>query len=327
MSFGMSYEGPFQGAQASHGTATIRRRWLRGKHWVFLLLCMGMSIGLLSLWAAQGLSGWSVVATLFVLSWDYTVTTMFVNTTTIQGDAAGVKVTYGPLPSLFGLKQTLARANLKQLFTAKFGSMFAVKAQLTDGNEVYLVRPLISAEQALFVEQQLEKVLGLADFAVEGELGSDALTLQGDPVKGGASGALLGLLIPVFIGGTITLFYFMARSEVTGALEASAPLGSWSFQPDDCASGQHEGFGGVTLTSEKSPGRAVRVVMDPIKGMLVVAITPGQKNQVFDDEQCRVFHVQVERSNTNINDVWGMQGKTNLECPGLRGAVSYAGCY
>ena len=290
-------------------------------------MCMGMSIGVVLLWQAQGLSGWSVVATLFVLSWDYTVTTMFVNTTTIQGDAAGVKVRYGPLPSLFGLNQTLARANLKQLFTSKFGSMFAVKAQLSDGNEVYLVRPLISAEQALFVEQQLEKALGLVDFAVEGELGSEALTLAGAPVAGAKSGALLGLLIPVFIGAAVLLFYFMARSEVTGALQVSGPLGSFDFKPDDCASGQHEGFGGVTLSSSQSPDRAVRVVMDPVKGMLVVVKTPGQKNQVLDAEHCPVFQVHVERSSTNINDVWGMQGTSTLECPGLKGAVSYAGCY
>ena len=115
MSFGVSYEGPFEGAQAAQGAATIRRRWLRGKHWVFLLLCMAMSVGVVSLWQAQGLSGWSVVATLFVLSWDYTVTTMFVNTTTIRGDAAGVKVTHGPLPSLFGQNHTLDRLARKPL--------------------------------------------------------------------------------------------------------------------------------------------------------------------------------------------------------------------
>ena len=323
----MSYEGPFQGAQASHGTATIRRPWLRGKHWVFLLMCLGMSIGVVLLWQVQGLSGWSVVATLFVLSWDYNVTTMFVNTTTIQGDAAGVKVMHGPLPSLFGQNQALARATVKQLFTAKFGAMFAVKAQLTDGKEVYLVRPLISAEQALFVEQQLEKALGLVDFAVEGELGSDALTLEGTPVAGAKSGALLGLLIPVFVGVACLLFYFMARSEVSGALQVSGPLASWTFKPDDCASGQHEGFGGVTLSSSGSPDRAVRVVMDPVKGMLVVVKSPGQKNQVLDADHCPVFQVHVERSSTNINDVWGMQGTSTLECPGLKGAVSYAGCY
>jgi len=321
-------EGGLFGLGAAPGPITIRRRWLRGKHWIFLLVCAAASVGVALLWQNQGLTGWSVVATLFVLSWDYNVTTMFVNSTVIRADRAGVDVKHGPLPSLFGLGQRLAREQVKQLFAASFGKLFAVKAQLVDGKELNLVRPLVSAEQALFVEQQLEKSLGITDFAVEGEIeGASQLTLDGKPVTGARSGAALGCLIPVFIGGAIALFFFVAQSEVSGMLQASGPLGSWKFEPDDCGSGQLEGFAGVTLTSEKDAGRAVRLIKDPVKGALVVVLAPGSKNQVFTAEQCPVFLIDVERSNTQINDVWSMQGTSTLDCPGLKGAVSFAGCH
>lgn len=324
----MSFEGgSLFGLQTPEAPVTIRRRWLRGKHWIFLLICVGLSVALVILWQNHGLTAWTVIGTLFVLSWDYNVTTTFVNSTTIRADKAGVEVRYGPMPSLLGAGRRVARDQLKQLYAAKFGNLFSVKAQLVDGKELELVRPLSSEEQALFVEQQLEKALGLADYAVEGELGSATPpTIDGQPVTGGGSGAALGCLIPVFIGGMLAVFYFATKTEVSGALTATPPLGAWTFQPDDCNSGQLEGFAGVTLISSKVSGTEVRLIKDPVKGTLVVATANGIR-KVFEPGQCSVFHVNVERSNTQINDVWAMQGTSTLECPGLRGAVSFAGCH
>lgn len=325
----MSFEGGgLFGAQTPQSPVTIRRRWLRGKHWAFLLICAGISVGWVALWQSYGLNVWTVLAALFVLSWDYNVTTMFVNSTTIRADAAGIDVRHGPMPSLFGRGKRLAREQVKQLFASNFGSMFMVKAQLVDGNELELVKPLISAEQALFVEQQLEKALGLVDYAVEGELGGPTTaTVDGKPVVGAGSGAALGFLIPVFVGGILIFSYYATKSEASGVLQASAPLGSWTFHPDDCGSGQLEGFAGVVLSSRKNRGREVRLIKDPVKGALVVVIQPGMKNQVFAADQCPVFLIDVERTSTQVNDVWSMEGTSTLDCPGLRGAVSFAGCH
>ncbi len=324
----MSFEGGgLFGAHDPRSPVTIRRRWLRGKHWIFLLICAGVSVGLVLSWQAYGLTGWTVIGTLFVLSWDYNVTAMFVNSTTIRADATGVDVRHGPMPSLFGMGRRLAREQVKQLFAANFGTLYLVKAQLTDGQEIDLVKPLVSAEQALFVEQQLEKALGLVDYAVDGELGgATPQSIDGKPVAGAGSGAALGLLIPVFIGGMLAFFYFATKSEVSGALTASAPLGSWTFQPDDCGSGQLEGFAGVVLSSSKDSGTEVRLIKDPVKGTLVVVTAQGAR-KVLEPAQCPVFLVNVERTSTQVNDVWSMQGTSTLDCPGLRGAVSFAGCH
>lgn len=305
---------------------TIRRRWLRGKHWVFLFICMAMSVVLVTLWSNHEPSVWLVLGTLFVLSWDYNVTTMFVNMTTITADAREVRITHGPLPSLFGRNQRVERERIQQLSATKFGAQFAVKVHLVDGTSSFLVAPLVAAEQALFVEQQLEKTLGLVDFAVEGEIGAP-LAIAGEAVPGAKSGAAVALLVPIFVIATIGLFFMMASTELAGALKANGPIGSWTFTPDDCSSGQRVGFGGVVLQSEADSSRVVRVVSDPVKGTLVVVAPRAGKNVVFDAEQCPVFDVRVDRSNTQINDIWAMQGTVTLDCPGLTGSVSFAGCH
>lgn len=310
------------------GGIEIRRPWLRSKHWAFLVVCVIGSAVVGKLWLDQGPSAGLIVASVFALNWDLMVLTMFLNLTTVRADAAGVQVRHTPLPSLFARNVSISRAQLKQLFTIKYGSGFAVKAELNDGRSVNLVTPLVAADQALFIEQQLERVLGLVDFEVEGELGSQPgeLTVQGEPLKGARSGAAVALTVPALVIGVLVLFFVMASTSVEGTLHASGTLGNWELTPDDCVSGQREGFGGVMLTTSGS-GRALRVVNDPVKGMLLVLVQPGRDNQVLGKASCSSFDVQTERTNTNINDIWAVDGHANIDCPELRGKVTFEGCH
>jgi hypothetical protein len=170
-------------------------------------------------------------------------------------------------------------------------------------------------------------VLGLVDFAVEGELGSDAVSVDGKQPAGARSGAILALVLPVFIVGVVALFIFAASSEVSGKLQAGGALGAWTFEPDDCNSGQLEGFGGVVLKSSKDASRVVRVIKDPVRGSLVVVASSGKPNHVISPETCPRLVVNVRRGNTNINDVWTQDGNVSLECTELTGAVEFAGCH
>lgn len=306
---------------------TIRRRWLRGKHWIFLMVLAGLTVGLINLWMSRGATALTVIGTLLLFAWDYNVTAMFVNSTSIRANARGVEVRHGPLPSLFGKSRSVPRERLKQLFATTHGNLFAVAAHLTDGSTLVLVAPLVSAEQALFVEQQLEKELGLVDFAVAGELGHEQVSVDGRPVPGAKPGAAVALAVPAIVAGALAMVFLMGKTEVAGQLEATPPVGSWVFAPDDCSSGQHEGFGGVSLTSSKEPGRTVRIVSDPVKGQLLVVADAGAKNRVFDSETCSVLALNVERTNTKFNDIWVVQGIATVKCPGLAGNLSFAGCH
>lgn len=305
----------------------IRRRWLRWKHWFLLFIIGGAGAYVAFLWTTLEPGAWLIVGTLFVLSWNYNLAAMFLNSTVITAAGDGISVQHGPLPSLFARNAKAVTAQIDQLYSTTFGSAFAVQAKLKSGEPLRLVAPLVTAEQAMFVEQTLERRLGLADFAVEGELGSHAVSVDGKQPTAARSGAALSLVIPLFIVGIIALFLFMASTEVSGRLQAADNLGTWAFEPDDCNSGQTEGFGGVILKSAKEPGRVVRVVRDPVRGNLVVVASPGKPNHVISPETCPRMSIDVRRGNTNINDVWTQDGKVTLECKELSGTVTFAGCH
>jgi hypothetical protein len=306
----------------------IRRRWLRAKHWFLLAIFAAAAVYVVYLWATLGTSAWLVIGTLFVLSWNYNVAAAFVNSTVVSAGADGVTVRHGPLPSLFARNASADKSTIAQLYSMKLGALYAVVANLKSGNSLKLVAPLITPEQALFVEQQLERTLGLVDVTVAGELGSDALTrIDGKTPAGAASGAVLALAIPALIAATVGLFLFVASSDASGKLQASGTLGSWVFEPDACSSGQHEGFGGVILTSKAHPGRVVRVVRDPVRGSLVVVASQGAPNHVIGSDSCSRFDVSVVRTDTSINDIWAMDGRMTLECKSLSGSATFEGCH
>ena len=69
------------------------------------------------------------------------------------------------MPSILFRDRTVTRAELKQLYAAKWGALYEVGAELNDGSKLSLVRPLVSQEQALLVvEQHIEQHLGIVDF-------------------------------------------------------------------------------------------------------------------------------------------------------------------
>jgi hypothetical protein len=305
----------------------IRRRWLRGKHWFLLVLFAAAAAYVGHLWSTAGASAWLVVGTLFVLNINYSLAAMFLNSTVVTAGAGGVNVRHGPLPSLFARNASAEKSNIEQLYAASHGAMFAVLAKLRSGQTLRLVAPLATAEQAVFIEQQLERRLGLADFAVEGELESSAVRVDGKRPAGAVAGAALAFVIPAFIAAMLGLFYLVARTEVSGRLNAKGALGSWAFEPDDCTSGQREGFGGVVLTASAQPERLVRVVRDPVRGNLVVVATKGQPNHVQTGGSCARFDVNAERTSTNINDIWVVDGSLSIECSELSGSVKFEGCH
>lgn len=315
---------------AAPNVITITRRWLRGKHYVLLLVVLAMSGGAAFAWLKHGFSVLLSLGTVFVMSWAYNLLTMFVNRTVIRAGDGSVDVRHGPLPSIFSSRnRSVPASNLKQLYAARKGALFAVEAQLTDGQAVGLVWPFTSAEQAIFVEQQIERVLGLVDFAVPGELGADyPAAVAGSGAKAASGGAALAVMGPLMVVGGIAFFLSVSSSTLEGSVTAGGALGTWSFTPDDCSSGQRQGFFGVQLSASTDPARRIRVVRDAVRGDAVVVEEPSQRRRtVIDSSQCRRFDVQVGQTNTSINDVWVMEGRAILECDLLSGSVSFSGCH
>lgn len=314
-------------AGASSGSITITRRWLRSKHYVLLLVLLAASGGVAFGWMQYGASVWLGFATLFVISWTHMLLSMFVNRTEIRVGDGRIDVKHGPIPTLLYRNKSVSASDLRQLYAARFGAVFAVKAQLVDGSVEDLVRPLVTAEQALFVEQQLERVLGLVDFEVPGELGADyPAAVAGPGAKTAGAGA--ALLIPLLIAGVVGLFLFVNSPTLEGSLTASGELGSWVFTPDDCSSGQRAGFSGVELSSSAHPSHRIRLMRDPVRGNLVVIDDSSQSRPiVLDTDACRRLGLSVRQADTSINDVWVMEGSARLDCDQLSGSVTFDGCH
>lgn len=81
------------------------------------------------------------------------------------------------------------------------------------------------------------------------------------------------------------------------------------------------------LTASAQPERVIRLVRDPVRGTLVVVALPGQPNHIVANDSCTRFEVNVERTDTNINDIWAMDGSATIECSGLSGSVVFEGCH
>ncbi len=305
----------------------LKRPWLRTKHWVMLAVFSMVDLVVAYFWSTTEPNGWLIAGTLIALSWNYNLVAMFVNATAVSVDQHGISVTHGPLPSPFGLKRSARRADVKQLFAVKHGALYAVRAQLHSSAEpLTLVAPLASAHQAWFIEQQLEAALGIVDVAVEGELAREPVQLAGPAQRGALSGALAALAVPGLVAGGIGLFAFAAHTEVSGTLTTKGD-DPWTFAGDDCVSGQREGFGGVTISSGAARGQLLRVVADPVKGHVLVAVRPGQPNRVFDGAGCARFDVRVDRTNTSINDIWAVDGSVSIDCPSVSGQLVFSGCH
>ena len=100
----------------------------------------------------------------------------FVNRTLIRISPSQLTVGHGPLP-WWGNKQ-LDATGIAQVYCKERVSRgrngtsitYAVHAALRDGADAKLVDALDSPEQALYLEQEIERFLGIKDVPVRGEL-------------------------------------------------------------------------------------------------------------------------------------------------------------
>jgi hypothetical protein len=303
----------------------ITRRWFRAKHYIFLATLLVATAFVAYLWAKHGAGVALVIGTLLLVQWDYALLTMLLNRTTVRADQDRVQVDHGPLPFFFK-KRSLPREDIAQLFAAGDKGRFAVKAKLADGSTATLVEPLVRAEQALFVEQELERTLGIVDYSVPEELDAMPAPIAAPGTSAAKGGALLGLLGPAIAIVGVALFVMLSSTDVSGELKARGELGDWTFTPDDCSSGQPEGFFGVELRSE-SESRRIRFAKDAVRGGLLTIEEGGVSPRVIQGNTCKSFELTVERTSTTVNDVRVLDGKATVDCETMSGSVTFEGCH
>jgi hypothetical protein len=166
------------------GTLAVRWRWFRFKHLLMLFFCVAWD-SFLVFWYGIALTQpdtpWLMVV--FPLAHvavgvglTYATLAGLLNRTTIQVDATRLTVRHGPVP--WRPQPTLMRRELEQLYVTREVSRgkngvsvtFSVRAVTRDHSGLALVKGLDQLDQALWLEQEIERHLDLRDRAVAGEL-------------------------------------------------------------------------------------------------------------------------------------------------------------
>ncbi len=105
----------------------------------------------------------------------YSAITGFLNRTTVEVRSHQLRIYHSPLPWKGG--RDLRRDQVQQLFVrdkvraTKQGSfqVYELKARLTDGRNITLIPAETEIDKLLYLEQQIEKRLGISDEAMPGE--------------------------------------------------------------------------------------------------------------------------------------------------------------
>lgn len=161
------------------GTLEITRRWFGGTAVMLSLILMVMStvqmleaLGRIHIENYDGLG--RVFLPLATLGLAYVVAAFWLNTTFIVVGPDRITVRHQPLPWLFG-EEDLTITDIRQLFARKDdgndSTDYQVRVITRDRGTVVLLYLLKNAEQARFIEQEIERHLGIEDEAVPEEIG------------------------------------------------------------------------------------------------------------------------------------------------------------
>ena len=137
---------------------------------------------------------------------------------------------------------------------------------------------------------------------------------------------LLIIIVAVLLQGAIFGFFFMGKgcSKAEGNLVSKGePVGTFTFEPDVCRSGQRMQFYGAVILGKDKHAGAVVVMEDPIKGKIVKIEVPGScqppdyekcKEVIVDPASCGVYDMAVKRTMTTVNDIRLIDGHLRLNC-------------
>jgi hypothetical protein len=164
------------------GMLTVTRRWFSPAALAMVFFCIVWD-GFLVAWYAGAIAAGSLTMGLFPILhlaagvWiTYMTLAQLLNTTALYVGGGKLKVRHGPLP--WPGQHDLPTAELTQLWCVErphkrkrgYSYTYEVHARGRDSKVHVLVKSLADAQQALYIEQQIEKHLRIADKPVAGEL-------------------------------------------------------------------------------------------------------------------------------------------------------------
>jgi predicted Zn finger-like uncharacterized protein len=163
------------------GDLQITRPWLSGSTGGLTVACLIWN-GIIAVWYGMAItqSQWLLAAcglipALAGLGFAYGAVAGYLNKTVITVNSSGLEVKSGPIPAP-GNKR-LETMNLKQLYTKEIMSRsrvtsyrYQVRAINSENQDQIVVDGLTDPMQALYIEQEIERSLGIKDRPVRGEM-------------------------------------------------------------------------------------------------------------------------------------------------------------
>ncbi|HEX9921857.1 MAG TPA: hypothetical protein VGD99_04280 [Anaerolineae bacterium] len=150
----------------------ITRKWFSPKYIGLAIFALSINVMLVLLVATANFwlyvflpHTWAAIGTA------YYALTGILNTMTITVTASRIMVEHGPIPYPGNIQ--LKAKHLSQLYTKEINTRtrtYEVRMKTVNGQDLSLVRNLDYAEQARYLENQIEEFLGIEDEPVAGEL-------------------------------------------------------------------------------------------------------------------------------------------------------------
>ncbi len=177
--------GDYRHAERKTGRLTIVRRWFSARYLGMVPFCIAWDAFLVFWYGIGVTSGGPWIMFVFPIAHvavgiglTYATLAGLVNRTSVSVDGGRLRVRHGPIPWLGN--RDIDAHSVRQLYTEEHtttgknaGTRYAVVAIVHDGPSITLVKNLESSRQALYIEQELEQHLGIADAHVPGALPRD----------------------------------------------------------------------------------------------------------------------------------------------------------
>jgi hypothetical protein len=151
----------------------------------------------------------------------------------------------------------------------------------------------------------------------------------------------LRILAPLLLVGGWGCVTSLVESQVRPLGPGPGPglpvfqVGSETFHPTECYSGQREQFFGVDLV-DPTRRADLRIAVDPIEGARL-RVTAGasagaEQRMILGEGTCRLFQVDVRPTDWRVNDIQDYDGEVNADCVGgdgvpFQASVSFKHCH
>jgi hypothetical protein len=160
----------------------ITRKWFSPKYiflTVFALFWNGFMVVWYSIAISQkmwAMAGFGAIHTIVGLSLIYIVLSGFLNKTYIKVSHQNLNIKHGPVPHR---GMNMISSQIRQLYCKEkiqrsrnsTSTSYEVRAATVEGKDKKLLKGLEKSEQALYLEQEIERFLGIKDQIVSGEIG------------------------------------------------------------------------------------------------------------------------------------------------------------